>query len=128
MTRSWARLVHAELAAHGIEILTSTTVEQISRAEASASGRLRVTAQTSASEPVERLADMVLVIAGVRPDTELAVSAGAKLGIRGALQVDPYMQTGLPDILAAGDCVITHHRLLGETYLRSEPPPTSKDG
>ena len=27
------------------------------------------------------------------------------------------MRTGLPDIYAAGDCVITHHRLLGETYL-----------
>src|SRR5712664_4448925 len=27
------------------------------------------------------------------------------------------MWTSLPDVLAAGDCVITHHRLLGETYL-----------
>jgi NADPH-dependent 2,4-dienoyl-CoA reductase/sulfur reductase-like enzyme len=27
------------------------------------------------------------------------------------------MRTGLPGIFAAGDCVITHHRLLGETYL-----------
>ena len=27
------------------------------------------------------------------------------------------MRTGLPDIFAAGDCVITHHRLLGATYL-----------
>jgi NADPH-dependent 2,4-dienoyl-CoA reductase/sulfur reductase-like enzyme len=27
------------------------------------------------------------------------------------------MRTGLPDIFAAGDCVITHHRLLGETCL-----------
>ena len=27
------------------------------------------------------------------------------------------MRTGLPGVLAAGDCVITHHRLLGETYL-----------
>ena len=34
-------LVHAELAARGIEILTSTTVQQISRAQAGASGRLR---------------------------------------------------------------------------------------
>jgi NADPH-dependent 2,4-dienoyl-CoA reductase/sulfur reductase-like enzyme len=111
------RRVHAELAAHGVEILTNTTVEQVSRAEASASGRLRVTARDGTDEQVERLADMVLVVAGVRPDTELAVSAGAKLGVRGAIQVDPCMQTGLPDILAAGDCVITHHRLLGDTYL-----------
>jgi len=27
------------------------------------------------------------------------------------------MRTGLPGVYAAGDCVITHHRLLGETYL-----------
>ncbi len=110
-------LVHAELAARGIEILTSTTVQQISRAQAGASGRLRVTARTSEAEPVERLADVVLVVAGVRPDTELAAAAGATLGVRGAIQVDPGMQTGLPGILAAGDCVVTHHRLLGETYL-----------
>jgi NADPH-dependent 2,4-dienoyl-CoA reductase/sulfur reductase-like enzyme len=110
-------LVHAELAARGIEILTSTTVQQVSRADPGASGRLRVSARTSAEETIEREADMVLVVAGVRPDTELAAAAGVKLGVRGAIQVDPGMRTGLPDILAAGDCVITHHRLLGETYL-----------
>ena len=27
------------------------------------------------------------------------------------------MRTSLPDVFAAGDCVVTHHRLLGETYL-----------
>ena len=27
------------------------------------------------------------------------------------------MRTNLPDVFAAGDCVITHHRLLGESYL-----------
>jgi NADPH-dependent 2,4-dienoyl-CoA reductase/sulfur reductase-like enzyme len=27
------------------------------------------------------------------------------------------MRTSLPDVLAAGDCVITHHRLAGEAYL-----------
>jgi NADPH-dependent 2,4-dienoyl-CoA reductase/sulfur reductase-like enzyme len=110
-------LVHAELAAHDIQILTSTTVQQISRADPGAAARLQVTARTNADEIIGREADMVLVVTGVRPDTELAVAAGARLGIRGAIQVDPRMQTGLPDVLAAGDCVVTHHRLLGETYL-----------
>jgi NADPH-dependent 2,4-dienoyl-CoA reductase/sulfur reductase-like enzyme len=27
------------------------------------------------------------------------------------------MRTNLPDVFAAGDCVVTHHRLLGLTYL-----------
>ena len=60
---------------------------------------------------------MVLVVVGVRPETTLAAEAGAALGVRGAIAVDEGMRTSLPDVFAAGDCVITHHRLLGETYL-----------
>ncbi len=110
-------LVHAELAAQGVEVLTRTTARQISKTSAASPARLRVQAETASGQGVERMADMVLVVTGVRPDTDLAAAAGASLGIRGAIQVDPAMQTGLPDVLAAGDCVITHHRLLGQTYL-----------
>jgi NADPH-dependent 2,4-dienoyl-CoA reductase/sulfur reductase-like enzyme len=110
-------LVHAELAAQGVDVLTRTTARQISRAPSTTPARLRVEAQTESGAAVERLADMVLVVTGVRPDTELAATAGARLGVRGAIQVDPEMRTGLPDLLAAGDCVVTHHRLLGEMYL-----------
>jgi NADPH-dependent 2,4-dienoyl-CoA reductase/sulfur reductase-like enzyme len=39
------------------------------------------------------------------------------LGVRGAIAVDRGMRTSLPDVLAAGDCVSTYHRLLGDTYL-----------
>jgi NADPH-dependent 2,4-dienoyl-CoA reductase/sulfur reductase-like enzyme len=60
---------------------------------------------------------MVLVVVGVRPDTDLAANAGATLGFKNAIAVDRQMRTGLPDVFAAGDCVVTYHRLLGETYL-----------
>jgi NADPH-dependent 2,4-dienoyl-CoA reductase/sulfur reductase-like enzyme len=110
-------LVHAELAARGVEVLTSTTAEQVSRAAPGEAGRLRVQARGPDGETIARFTDLVLVVTGVRPDTELAAAAGASLGVRGAIQVDAGMRTGLPDVLAAGDCVITHHRLLGETYL-----------
>jgi NADPH-dependent 2,4-dienoyl-CoA reductase/sulfur reductase-like enzyme len=110
-------LVHAELAARGVEVLTRTTARQITKASPDGNRRLQVEAQTADGQTVERTADLVLVVTGVRPDTELAAAAGATLGVRGAIQVDRAMQTGLPDVLAAGDCVVTHHRLLGETYL-----------
>jgi NADPH-dependent 2,4-dienoyl-CoA reductase/sulfur reductase-like enzyme len=109
-------LAHEELAARGVEVLTSVTVDRISRNAGDPAG-LCVGAGGPDGQSITRFADMVLVVTGVRPDTDLAVAAGARLGIRGAIQVDPGMQTGLPDVLAAGDCVITHHRLLGETYL-----------
>jgi NADPH-dependent 2,4-dienoyl-CoA reductase/sulfur reductase-like enzyme len=110
-------LVHAELAARGVEVLTGTTVKRISRATAAQPGRLRVEATAADGTAVTRPADMVLVVVGVRPDTALAVEAGATLGARGAIAVDRHMRTSLPDVFAAGDCVITHHRLLGESYL-----------
>ena len=109
-------LVHAELAAHGVEVLTGTTVRQLSRASGEAA-RLRVDATAAGGEAISRLADMVLVVTGVRPDTSLAACAGATLGVRGAIAVDRGMRTNVPDVFAAGDCVITHHRLPGETYL-----------
>jgi NADPH-dependent 2,4-dienoyl-CoA reductase/sulfur reductase-like enzyme len=110
-------LVHAELASHGVEVLTGTTVRAITRAQAGQPGRLRVDAVTASGEAVSRPADMVLVVVGVRPDTELAAGAGAALGFKNAIAVDRQMRTGLPDVFAAGDCVVTHHRLLGQTYL-----------
>ena len=110
-------LVHTELATHGVEVLTGTTVQAVSRADSGDAGRLHVQAVTGAGEPVSRHTDLVLIVVGVRPETGLAVSAGASLGARGAITVDRAMRTGLPDVYAAGDCVITHHRLLGETYL-----------
>jgi NADPH-dependent 2,4-dienoyl-CoA reductase/sulfur reductase-like enzyme len=110
-------LVHAELAAHGVEVLTGTTVQAISTAPPGGPGRLQVKAVTADATSVTRQADMVLVVVGVWPETALAADAGATLGVKGAIAVDPMMRTGLPDIFAAGDCVITHHRLLGQAYL-----------
>jgi NADPH-dependent 2,4-dienoyl-CoA reductase/sulfur reductase-like enzyme len=110
-------LVHAELAAHGVQVLTGTTVQAISKAPVGGSGRLQVQATAAEGTAVTRAADMVLVVAGVRPETILAADAGATLGVRGAIAVDRGMRTNLPDVLAAGDCVVTHHRLLGVTWL-----------
>ena len=110
-------LVHAELATRGVEVLTGTTVRAISRTPAGQAGRLRVEAAAADGTALTRIADMVLVVVGVRPEVTLAAAAGGTLGARGAIAVDRRMRTSLPDVFAAGDCVITHHRLLGETYL-----------
>ena len=106
-------LVHAQLAEHGVDVRTGTAVRRIERGP----DGLTVMGRTTSGEVVTLLAEMVLVVVGVRPDTELAAAAGAKLGLRSAIDVDPSMRTNLPDVFAAGDCVVTHHRLLGQTYL-----------
>jgi NADPH-dependent 2,4-dienoyl-CoA reductase/sulfur reductase-like enzyme len=110
-------LVRAQLEEYGVTVHTGTDVTGIARAGVGAPERLRVDAVTAAGERVTVHAGLVLVVTGVRPETDLAVGAGADVGARGAIRVDEAMRTGLPDVYAAGDCVITHHRLLGETYL-----------
>ncbi|OZB88946.1 MAG: CoA-disulfide reductase, partial [Microbacterium sp. 14-71-5] len=109
-------LVHAELVRHGVDVHTRTTVNRITRT-GEGPGRLHVEGISSGHEPVSWDVDLVLVVVGVRPDTDLLVAAGAATGPRGAVVVDATMATGLPHVWAAGDCVVTHHRLLGLTYL-----------
>lgn len=54
----------------------------------------------------ERLdAGMVIVAVGVRPNVELAVKCGLRLGQTGAIEVNRHLQTSDPDIYAVGDCV-----------------------
>lgn len=106
-------LVHDELERHGVRVLTNTTVSAVTRTD---TGALTVTANRD-GETLQQTVDFVLVVVGVRPDVELAADAGAELGIKGAIAVDEAMRTNLPDVFAAGDCVHTHHRLLGVTWL-----------
>ena len=108
-------LVHAELERNGVEVLTGTAVTALTRSR-DGSATLCVEAHRD-GETLTREADIVLVVVGVRPDTDLAAAAGARLGVRGAIDVDQHMRTGLPGVYAAGDCVVTHHQLLGVTWL-----------
>jgi NADPH-dependent 2,4-dienoyl-CoA reductase/sulfur reductase-like enzyme len=109
-------LVHAELRRHGVEVHTGSTVTRIRRSQDSGS-RFHVDGHSAHGTAREWSADLVLVVVGVAPDTDLLVRAGAKTGHRGAVRVDESMATGLPHVWGAGDCVVTHHRQLGTTYL-----------
>ncbi len=114
---SLGALVHAELVAHGVHVRTNTTVRRVVRAPEGSTGRFRIDTVEATGAELTAFADLVLVVVGVRPDTALAAGAGATLGIAGAISVDRDMRTNLERVFAAGDCVVTHHRLMGLTYL-----------
>lgn len=59
-------------------------------------------------------ADMVVLALGVRPNIELAIDAGIKIGKTGAIKVNERMQTNFPDIFAAGDCAETINTVTGK--------------
>lgn len=54
-------------------------------------------------------ADLVIIATGVKPNVEIAAEAGIELGENGAIKVTPKMETNIPDIYAAGDCVEKNH-------------------
>ncbi|WP_438353998.1 FAD-dependent oxidoreductase [Microbacterium sp. CJ88] len=105
-------LVHDELSAHGVDVITGTTVHAVDKTSAGL-----IVSGNHEGAPFSRTADLVLAVVGVRPNTDLLERAGAGLGAGRAVVVDDRMRTGLPHVWAAGDGIITHHRLLDITYL-----------
>jgi NADPH-dependent 2,4-dienoyl-CoA reductase/sulfur reductase-like enzyme len=59
-------------------------------------------------------ADMVLVAVGVRPNSQLAASAGLDLGPSNAIAVDGQMRTSDKNIYAGGDCADAFHVVSGQ--------------
>ena len=70
-------------------MLTGTAVKQIRRV----GERLCVDATADRGEPVTRTVNVVLVVVGVRPETQPAAAASITLGAKGAIAVGKRMQT-----------------------------------
>lgn len=101
---SFGEAVAAELERHYIVVYTGVEAHSVLRA----GDHLHV----SGSSGFEHDCEMVLIAVGVKPNTRLGVEAGIQTGIKGALRANRRMETAIPDIYTAGDCVETWHRLL----------------
>ena len=80
------------------------------------------------TEKGEYPVDEVVLAVGVRPDVELAVRAGAKLGETGAVYVNEYMETTVPNVYAAGDVAEKTHRVTGRRVWIPLAPTANKEG
>ena len=70
--------------------------------------------------------DVLVLAVGVRPNVSLAKEAGAKIG-RGIV-TDTRMQTSLPGLYAAGDCVESFDAATGEDKVLANLPNASMQG
>lgn len=102
------KLVGAELQRHHVRVCAGVTATKIERLPSGADWPLSVRDSAGGVHA----ADLVILAVGVRPNSEIAASAGAQIGANGAIVVTRAMRTSLPDVLAAGDCVETLHCLL----------------
>jgi NADPH-dependent 2,4-dienoyl-CoA reductase/sulfur reductase-like enzyme len=102
--REFGTAIEDELRRNGVEVVNGANTTSISKQD----GALRIEAEGG----IARTADMVLLVVGVRPNSDVAGRAGIERGQRKAIVVNRRMETSLPGIYAAGDCAETWHRLL----------------
>jgi NADPH-dependent 2,4-dienoyl-CoA reductase/sulfur reductase-like enzyme/rhodanese-related sulfurtransferase len=96
----------------------------LARIDKGPDGRLIVVAESGASFP----ADLVILAIGVRPETELAKSAGLQIGSRGGLVVDAQMRTSDPNVWAVGDVVEVPDVLTGQDTVLPLAGPANRQG
>ena len=72
--------------------------------------------------------DMVILSIGVRPETQLAVDAGLKIGETKGIWVDEYLQTSQEDIYAVGDAIEFPHPITGKPWLNYLANPANRQG
>ena len=117
----YARLVGGHLEMHGVKLALGDGVKEFRKA---ANDTLEVETQSGKVHP----ADVVIISLGVRPDTDLAKTAGLTLGERGGIKVDDQMRTSDPDIFAVGDAIEVKDFVTGEWSLIALAGPANRQG
>lgn len=108
-----ADYVRRHLQKQGVRVMTGVGAEKLL-------GDGRVTAVQAGGSTLP--AELVVLSAGIRPNTAFLASSGIEL-YKGAILVDECLRTSLPDVYAAGDCVIVTNRLTGGGSGRRWVPP-----
>ena len=86
----------------GIRVLTGVKVNEILQENGAVTGVL-----TSAGKIIT---DLVVMSVGIRPNTGWLSDSGIQME-RGLIVVDDQLHTNIPDVYAAGDCVLVKNRL-----------------
>lgn len=99
LDEEFAMAAEDKLREKGVNVLTSVGIEEITGEEGADGVRL----DNGETLP----ADVVIMSIGARPNVDLVKETDIHLGMYGAIWVDEYMRTSIPDVLAIGDCTET---------------------
>ncbi|MCS7094375.1 MAG: FAD-dependent oxidoreductase [Thaumarchaeota archaeon] len=114
-----SRILEEAVRGNGVEVHLSEPVRALSpRGE-------RIVVQTDIGS--YEVDDVVMGI-GVRPNTDLALKAGVRLGTTGAVETDELMSTNVDGVFAAGDLVEKHHLVLKRKVWIPLAPAANKEG
>ena len=102
--KEMADYVENKLSAAGIPVVTGVQVTAIE-------GNGKVEKVITSKKAYK--ADMVVMSAGIRPNTAFLSETGLEM-FKGTILTDEFGQTNLPDIYAAGDCAMVHNAITGK--------------
>ena len=109
--------VHGYLRHKGVSLYLNNGLQKIIEQN----GKLTVELSNIALE-----ADMVILAIGVKPESELAKSAGLETNARGGIITDKHMRTSDPNIFAVGDAVEITDFVTGQPAMIPLAGPANK--
>ena len=104
-----AGMLEKNLAKNGVNVLTGVCVDKVQ------SSRGKVAGIDIGNDNLE--CDMLIISAGIIPNTTLAQQSGIEVGISGAIKVDSEMKTSASNVFACGDCAESYDLLLDKIAL-----------
>lgn len=97
-----AQLIHQHAKEQGIHLVLNESVESFE-------GTSRV--ETITTDKQSYKTDFVLLGIGIKPNTDFLKDTGVHINKSGAVYVNPYQETNVKNVYAAGDCATNFHRI-----------------
>lgn len=104
-----AKIVEDHLKGEGVEVVTGDGVSEITGAE----GNKLLT--TNSGKDIKT--EFVVMATGVKPENELALQMGLRIGLTGGVVVDERMRTNVENVYAAGDVAEVKDLVTGNSIL-----------
>lgn len=115
-----SNLLEVELINNGIQLLTNNKVIKFEEIDE------KVIISLENGNRIE--GDMVILAIGVTPDTNFLKNSGIKLGEKGHILVNEFLETNIKDIYALGDAILVKHFVTGQDVSIALAGPANRQG
>ncbi len=120
LDKEMAQPLAEELARKGVKLCLNNALTEITRS--TENNKLTLALKDGTKLETE----LVIMSAGAKPNSELAISAKLELGERGGIKVNEYLQTSNPDIYAVGDVIEVNDFVLNKPAMFAFAGPANR--
>ncbi len=119
MSPELQQMITKKLTDKGVKVVTSTGISEIKRKNG---------ALTLVTDRGEFTSPFIIVSTGARPNTEFLKNSPLAFHRSGAIIIDEYCRTNIPDVYAAGDCATVKNLITGEDDYMPMATTANKQG